>query len=291
MQKANWNDLRYLLAVGRGQKLAAAAKSLGVDDTTVARRLAALQTTMRAPLYQRLSDGKLQLTEAGERAALIAETVEREMDELEADLSGSANPVSGVVRLTSVPIIINRILVPDVGGLLERHPGLRLELIADAKDLSLTRREADLALRLARPKSGGTRIKARRVGQLHYKCYAPADCSRREAAKMPWITYDETMLHLPQARWISAEAGRKGGRVANVRVNDSEAALEAVIAGLGRSLLPCHVADRDDRLRRVDARSPEPALSRELWLLVHAELRNLKRIEAVTEWIDRSIPR
>src|SRR5262249_17208411 len=158
MQMLNWNDLRYVLAISRGRTWAAAARLIGVDDTTVARRLNAVQQAIGARLYQRLTDGTLQLTTPGERAALHAERMEREIGVLAASLAGEEDVVSGTVRITSVPIVVNHILVPAAQILLKRHPKLRLEFVADARDLSLTRREADLALRLARPRTGGTKV-------------------------------------------------------------------------------------------------------------------------------------
>ena len=181
MQMLNWNDLRYVLAISRGGTLAAAARLLGVDDTTVARRLAAMQEATGTRLYQRLRDGTLHLTTAGKRIALHAEKIEREIGALDGALKSTDNTVSGIVRITSVPIIVNHILVPAADSLLQRHPKLRLELVADPKDLSLTRRETDLALRLARPQTGGTKVMARRVGTIRYDVYAwhPARCARR----------------------------------------------------------------------------------------------------------------
>jgi DNA-binding transcriptional LysR family regulator len=289
MQGLNWNDLRYVLAVGRGGTLAAAARLLRVDDTTVARRLAAVQEKIGARLYQRLRDGTLQLTPSGECAALHAERIERQVGLLDSALSGVPGAVAGTVRVTSVPVIVNQILIPAAADFLAQHPQLRLELVADARDLSLTRREADLALRLARPKTGGTRVTARRVGAVRYEVYASASFSVAEANRLPWVTYDEGMAHLPQARWIAAAANEQ--EIACVRLNDAEGVLAAVVAGLGRSLLPCVVADRDPRLIRVGAKRRGAALSRQLWLLAHSELRTLGRIEAVVAWIEQIVPR
>jgi DNA-binding transcriptional LysR family regulator len=199
--------------------------------------------------------------------------------------------VAGTVRVTSVPIIVNRMLVPASQAFLKRHPSLRLELVGDARDFSLTRREADLALRLGRPKTGGMRVTARRVGTLRYEVYASAAYSAREARTLPWITYDEAMAHLPQVAWIAANAAQRKENLASVRVNDAEGVVEAVLAGLGRSLLPCMVADRDARPARHGASRGSPALTRELWLLMHSELKKVRRIEAVVEWIERIAPR
>ena len=291
MQTPKWNDLRVVLAVGRAGTLASAARLLGVDDTTVARRLAAMQATIGARLYERLSDGTLQLTNAGDRVALVAERIEREIDALGGALPRATETVAGVVRVTSVPIVANHILVPSASALLRRHPRLRLEIVGDARNLSLTRREADLALRLARPKTGGTRVVARAGSAgCAMLSYAAASCPPREAAGLPWIAYDESMAHLPQARWIAAVV-RAGAPSAALTVTDAETLLEAVAAGIGRSLLPCCVADRDARLRRLDARRQAPLPARELWLLAHADLRRLARIEAVIAWIGRIVPR
>jgi DNA-binding transcriptional LysR family regulator len=287
MQTINWNDLRYILAISRGRTLAAAARLLGVNDTTVARRLVAMQEAIGMRLYQRLTDGTLRLTTAGERAALHAEKIEREIGALTGALSGTDDIISGTVRITSVPIIVNHMLIPAAHILLKRYPQVRLEFVGDARDLSLTRREADLALRLARPKTGGAKVTARRVGTLHYAVYASASYSVHDATMLPWVTYDEAMAHLPRARWIAATAVQNDERIAAVRVNDAEGLLEAVVAGLGRSLLPCVVADADARLRKFDIKRHAPLLTRELWLLTHSDLRNLGRIEAVVAWIEQ----
>ena len=103
MQMLNWNDLRYVLAVSRGGTLRAAARLLGVDDTTVARRLVAMQETIGARLCQRLVDGTLRLTTSGERAALHAERIEREVGALAVELAGADDVVSGTVRVTLFP--------------------------------------------------------------------------------------------------------------------------------------------------------------------------------------------
>jgi DNA-binding transcriptional LysR family regulator len=99
------------------------------------------------------------------------------------------------------------------------------------------------------------------------------------------------MAHLPQARWIAATAAQRDDKIVALRVSDAEAVVEAVAAGLGRSLLPCVAADADARLRKLGNRDCTPLPTRELWLLTHAELARLGRIEAVVEWVGRIAPR
>lgn len=286
MRPLDWNDLRYVLAVARGGTLAAAAKALGVDDSTVSRRVARLEALLSARLFERAGDGRLRPTPAGAATVERAERMELEVEGLRDSVTGADTACAGTVRLTSVPLLVNRLLVPALPGLLERHPALRLEMVADPSDLSLRRREADMALRLARPRSGGRSVVARRIGLLRYEVYAVASLPAAAAAALPWVTYDEAFAHLPQARWIAAALARpEGGTAARFVVNDGEALVEAVAAGLGRSLLPSAVAARDPRLACLANPDGEPALERELWLLVHSELRGLARIEAVSDWL------
>ena len=169
--------------------------------------------------------------------------------------------------------------MPALPPLLERHPRLRVELIAEPRDLSLTRREADIALRLARPRKE-QRALARRIGRLDYAAYAPAE---GEIEGLPWITYEDRMADLPQWRWITERSAAEG-TLAALAVNDAEALLQAVRAGLGKSLLPLAIAEREPGLRRLGA--TQPALSRELWLMVHPELRDLVRIRVVMDWLE-----
>src|SRR5262249_12957834 len=143
---------------------------------------------------------------------------------------------------------------------------------AESRNLSLTRREADIALRLGRPEAGNALT--RRIGRLDYAVYGP----RRRAGDLAWITYEEGSSHLPQARFIAAQ----GEEIAPLAVNDAEALVEAVRAGLGKSLVPCFVGDRAAGLRRLGR---GVAFSRGIWLVVHRDLRAQARIAAVIEWI------
>lgn len=282
----NWNDLRYVLAIGRKSRIAEAARLLRVDDTTVTRRLAALEADLGRHLYHRLAGGTLELTETGQALAALAERMVKDLGTLTGGTNPASAGISGTIRLTAVPFVVNRILVPASGKLLQRFPELRLELIADSRDLSLTRREADMALRLARPQAGGLRVKTRRVGVLRFAPYVAKTQSTRRTAPPPWIGYDEAMGHLPQARWMQDAMKKDGGLPARLRVNDLEAALEAVAAGHGQTMLPCMIADADNRLRKLPVEGLPQDPARELWLLVHADLAGLERARVVARWIE-----
>ena len=276
MQDLDWNDLRFVLAVTRSQSLAGAARRLGVNETTVGRRIARAERRLGARLFER-SQGLLLPTEAGAAVVAGAERVELEVQAVESAVSGTDHLAAGRVRVTSVPIVVNRLLVPALPRLLREHPQLGVELIAEPRDLSLTKREADIALRLARPRQE-VRAVARRIGRLDYAVYGP---SRKSRKTLPWITYEDGMADLPQWRWMAERASHEAR--APVTVNDAEAILQCVKAGLGKSLLPVAIADRAPGLARLD-RGP-PTLSRELWLMVHPELRKLTRIRVTMDWM------
>ncbi|MEQ9609754.1 MAG: LysR family transcriptional regulator, partial [Kiloniellaceae bacterium] len=141
-----WSDLRVVLALSRAGTLSAAAERLGVDQTTVGRRLAALERALEGRLFLR-ERGALTPTALGEQAVARAEQMEAAMAALEAAASASGAAVAGRVRITAVPILVNQLIVPRLAALLSRFPGLEVEANADSRNLSLSRRETDIALR------------------------------------------------------------------------------------------------------------------------------------------------
>jgi DNA-binding transcriptional LysR family regulator len=291
MPDLNWNDLRHLLALSRDGSLAAAARRLGVDETTVARRLKAAEAALASRLFERTGEGALRPTPAGEAAVALAERVEQLMHELRDTAAGADAAAAGAVRLTSVPMLINRLLIPALPALRAAHPAIRLELVAEPRPLSLMKREADIALRLARPAAdAGAGVRARRIGRLSYAVFVPAACPRGAEGRLPWVTYEEAMSGLPQARWIAAAVKRERGAVA-VAVNDAEAIVEAVRAGLGRSLLPQALVGADPALRRGRLTGLPPLPERELWLLTHPDQSALSRVTAVVAWVEATVRR
>ena len=278
MPEFNWDDLRFLLALARSGSLAGAAKHLGVNESTVARRVTRFEAQLGARLIER-SGGSLRPSEAGAQVLAAAERIELEAQAIAGQVSGTDSRVGGTVRLTAVPILVNRVLTPALPDLLRAHSALEIELIAEPRDLSLTKREADIALRLARPRKE-TRNLARRIGSLDYAVYGPA---RPDADSLPWVTYEDRMTDLPQARWIAERLNAAGVPGAQLKVNDAEGLLQSVRAGLGKGLLPERVAEGDTSMRRLEGYSP--GLSRELWLITHPELKRLPRIRTVTDWL------
>ena len=281
MQATDWDDMRFVLAVGRTQSYAAAARQLRVNESTVARRVAQFERHLSARLFER-SDGILQPTDAGAETIARAERIELEVQATEGRLAGINDRAAGSVRVTAACLFTNHILVPALPRLLNKHPLLRVELVADGRDLSLTNREADVAVRLARPESDSRAI-AKRVGKLSYAVYAST--SQADEA-LPWIAYDDRLRDLPQAKWIADEMARDGAAKPQLLINDAETLLKCLVLGLGKSLLPVEVGDRTRGLARVsDGSKP---MAREIWLLVHPDLRDLTRVKAVMNWLQET---
>lgn len=271
----DWNNLRYFLAIHRGGSLSAAARVLGVNQSTVSRRLAATEAALGTQLFERTGSALLP-TDAGKSVLSYAERVERELLSLEKHITGSNQQPQGVVRITSVPTIVNRLLIPRLPSLLQQHPGLRIEAIAEVRNIRLTQRETDITLRLIRPQPGtGT---CRRIGTISYAVYAAV--GKRES-ELPWITYEDGHAHLPQARWVAQH--HNGLKHVPLAVSDGDTILQAVQNGIGRGVLPTFVADQVPGLVQL---SVGPVLQREVWLLVHTDLRKTARVSAVIDWLD-----
>ncbi len=284
MQNLNWNDLRYLLAIKRGRTLSGAARLMGVDDTTVSRRLSALRSALGDELCSRQRDGLLILTDLGAAVASHTDAMERQTDLIGEVLGAEGNECIGTVRITSVPFLINQWLAPRTSSILNANPKLQIDLVPDSRNLNLSLREADIAVRLARPVVGGSDTLARRIGSLPFAVFAARHYSTAEGSRLPWIGYDDLMAHLPQAQWITKTVTRDGNQLAGLRVHDAETALEAVRAGVGKSLLPTPIAENVQSLRRLSTGTPE--LSREIWLLTHRSQHSLRRMKVVVEWIE-----
>jgi DNA-binding transcriptional LysR family regulator len=282
MQAMLWDDLRYVLAIGRAGSMAGAGRRLTVDQTTVTRRLRAIEGVLGCRLFERV-DGALRPTPMGEATIARAAEIEAHVECLKEGVAGGDAAPVGVVRVTAVPIIANRILIPAMPAFVAEYPAIRLELNAEARNVSLVRHEADIALRLSRPEQAGASL-TKRIGQLEYAVYGARG---RSPDRLPWIGYHDGLSHLPQARWIAA-ASTEGPR-ATLSVGDAESLLAAIRAGLGKSLLPCKVAEQEKRLERVNPF--EAVLSREIWLLTHRKLRRHGRIVAVIGWLEELFAR
>ena len=278
-----WGHLRYFLELARTGSLSSAARRIGVDRNTVARRVGALEEQLGVSLFERGPQGWTR-TAAGEELADLASQVEEDVLRLARRADAQDQALDGSVRLTTAAHLAAQLLCPALPELRARHPGLVLEIAADQRTFDLTRREADLALRMGRPRDAG--LVTRKLSDVVYGFYASlayAAARRRGLVDFErdlFVGLDESLASTPHERWV----GKLGpNRRVVFRTNATASLQSAARAGLGVAILPRYVGDRDRELARIEG--PEPA-HHELWLLVHGDLRRVPRVRAVIEWVD-----
>lgn len=280
-----WDDLRYFTAVARAGSLTGAAALLRVDASTVGRHVEALERALALQLFVRRRDG-YSLNAAGERLLRHARALEAEIDALHRTVVAEERLPSGTVTVTSAESMGECFLLRHLPALCARHPGLRIDLVIDSRSFDLTRREADVALRLARPTQAD--LKARRLGVLGYGLYAsPAYLAARGQPRR----VEDLRSHLvidwtgdfgqvaPVAWWRQVTAGAQTA----IRTNPAGARLRAAEAGMGVALAPCVMAADRARLVRLLPAVAIPAL--DIWLLAHRDTAGLARVRAVLDFL------
>jgi DNA-binding transcriptional LysR family regulator len=281
----DWNDLRYFLAVARGGSIGNAAKTLCVNQSTVQRRLRALETAMGCLLAERHAEG-YRLTAAGKQLLSHAEEVEATIDSLQRKVSALDHTATGHVRLTSHVTVGQRIIK---SGFLDqfhlRHPGITVELIMEQRALDLSRGEADIAIRGGGADDGA--LVGKKIADLPWAIFASAAYIDRHGRpttpsdlnRFSMIELADDIADLPAARWMKLHAPR--ARI-SARCSNVPSAHLAVRSGAGLAPLPAVYAAADSDLVRV--LGPLPELSYPMFLLTHKDLRRLPRVSAVFEF-------
>lgn len=286
----DWNDLKYFLATARHGGLTGAADVMETSPATVSRHIAALEKSLQMTLFLRQHAGYL-LTDDGSELLKHVEQVERAV--MAAERQGHTaleHEIAGDVRFTTTEILAFHLIVPNLHLLRERYPRLSIEMGISLEAANLSRREADLALRVADPtfdSAGGDYI-ANRAGKMGFALYSlPGQISKMQGAKevdvwktLDYVTWEESRSDLPMAKWLKSTFTNKLPALA---CNSMQAQYTAIKAGLGVGLLPCFVGDRDTSLQRLG--SGEPIMSRELWLVYHRDLKASQRINVLRNFI------
>jgi DNA-binding transcriptional LysR family regulator len=289
MHGMKWEDLRVFLAVARQRSHAAAGRVLRVDASTVGRRIVALEGSLGTRLFDRKPDG-LTLTEPG--AALLgrAECIEKEALAAERELLARDERLSGRVRLTASDGVVDYIVVPNLVELHRAHPGLDLVVRAESRLVDLSRREADVALRLFRPRE--STLVGRRLGTMHFGFFASRSYLDHVAAPRglaalaghTFIGFDVDQEDVPTFRWLRKQVPEMR---LGFRANTTAAQVKACIAGFGIALLPRFVASFEPALVDLIPRLEGP--TREIWAVAHRDLRQSPRVSLLIEWLTRTM--
>jgi DNA-binding transcriptional LysR family regulator len=274
----DWEDIRHFLAVAQSGTLSGAARSLKVDHATVSRRLAALEAALDVRLVDRLPRS-CRLTSVGKQVLERAKEMETGAHGIARLAKAAHAPLVGRVTLSAPPVLVTHLLVVHLARFRAEHPDIRLSLSAQGQQISLSRREADVAVRLVRPDEAGS--VTRKVGAMAFGLYAHRSYAHLAAPeRWQFIAFDQNFADMPQQRWL---LGIAGDRPVACELNHISEHLIAVRAGVGVAGLPCFIGDRDHDLVRIGA-DVRP-FARDIWLLVHRDLRKNSAVRAVMDFV------
>ena len=281
----DWNDLRFFLELSRRGRLVSAARKLHVDHTTVSRRIAALEHELNVRLFDKSPRG-YQLTDAGLRLLPHAEQMEARSNQLYQDISGKDARLSGTVRLAAPEGLGAQIIAHHMGQFRQMHPDIELELMAESRRASLSKREADIAITLARPTAG--RVIAWKLCDYRLRLYGAKSYLDQHAPistiedlnSHDFISYIDDLIQLPELRFL--EQIVKDPHVV-FRSTNVLAQYNAALDGIGLSIIHCFMADQDSRLSPVLPK--KIYIDREYWLVVHEDLRHVARVDAVCRFL------
>jgi len=276
----DWDLVQVFLAAYDSGSATAAAKTLGINQSTASRRLAALEEELGSKLFDRTPEGLLP-TELGARLRPQAESMAAAADALARLADGYDQSVSGRVRLATAEGMAVHLLLPQLHELRAKHPNLKIDILTGLSLVDLGRREADIALRFVKPTQPD--LIAKRIASPTHGIFASRDYLAGRQARGPedleWIGISERLSHYPDAQWIAANAPEP-----ILRVDSYIALFRAVQCGLGATILDRPLGQSDPDLTELTwDLPPTPVL--DLWLVTHRALRRVARIDAVWRWV------
>lgn len=289
MSRFDWDDLRFFLAVARVGRLTVAARRLGADHATVSRRITALEDALKAKLFERRPQGYA-LTEHGERLLAKAEAIETQALAVSSEIGGADLALSGTVRIGAPDGFSSMFLAPRTASLTQQFPDLELQIVAMPRLLSLSKREADIAISLAPPKEG--KIVARRLTDYRLGVYATQDyldahkpiLEADDLQEHTVIGYIDDLIFTPELDYLDEVCK---GLHAKLQSSNIVTQMQATLAGAGVCVLPHFVAAHDRRLVPI---LPETLnFVRSFWLIVHADLKDIARIRATMDFLVREV--
>jgi DNA-binding transcriptional LysR family regulator len=277
--RLNWDDFRLIQAIAESGSLAGAAERLGLNHSTVFRRLGALEEQVGVKLFERARIG-YQPTQAGQDMRDTATRMSNDIADFERRLVGCSPTPAGDLRVATNDGFAAYLLAPVCAAFREKYPEVRLDMVVGNSASNLARREADVSIRATG--SPPETLVGRRIATLPWAIYASFDLIRRhpdhDAADAPWIGYGDGLSSLPS---IKAVEDKHGPERIVYRTTTMVGQIEAAAAGVGYAVVPVFIGDQNSQVRRVSAPFDE---SRSLWLLTHADLRQSARVRAFMDF-------
>lgn len=284
----NWDDVRIFLAVARAGQILGAARRLELNHATVSRRVAALEDSLGAKLFRRLTTGS-ELTPSGERFLVVAERMEADMIAARSELAGGDEAVSGTVRIGAPDGFGVAFLASRLGALTAQHRELKIQLVPVPRSFSLSRREADIAITTERPAEG--RLVAQKLvdyslGLYTSRAYAEANglpATQSELKSHRLVGYVPDLVVSPSLAYAQEFSPDWD---AAFSISSALGQVEAVRSGAGIGILHAFIARALPELAPVNVVKP---IRRAYWLVYHESVRPLRRIQAVASFITRAV--
>ena len=285
MHSMDWSDLQYILAVAKHGSLAAAARRLGVNHSTVQRRITSFEIAHQVRLFDRRPDG-YKLTMEGEQLLEAALAVEQAVLGLQRKIDGKDLRLEGTIRITTTDTLLYSVLGLHLAKFRKLYPDIRLEVAITNSVLSITKRDADVAIRPSQDKPD--QLVGERVAEIGFGIYASPDywqASRgRPLSELDWLVPDDSLANTTPGRWIRNNVAPSRG----VFTADSFFALSnAAERGLGVAMLPCYLGDGQEGL--VRNRGPMEPCSNGLWLVTHQDLAGSARIRTFMQFMAQAL--
>lgn len=287
MIDVNWDDLRIFLTVARHGTLAQAAARLAVDPTTVGRRIQRLEQALSATLFEHTPAGHV-LTARGNALLVQAELMEAAMIVAAEGGSAAKGAAEGTIRISLSEGFGAAVVAPHLVEFTAAHPRIGIELVASSGFLNPSRREADIAIMLARPKSGPLIVRKLTDYQLglYASATAPPLSTIEDALERPIVGYVPDLIYAPELRYLDDLPGKPTATITSSSIN---AQAQIIRSGAGVGILPCFIGTPDPALRRVMA--DEIDIQRRLWIVVHRDMRNIARVRLFIDWLDALVVR
>ena len=279
----NWDDARVFLAVCRELTLRGAARVLGVDQATVGRRITSLEKSLSATLFLRTSEGYV-LTAVGEAALQAVEKMEHSALQLQRQIQGLDDRLTGTVRVITTDSLAIDFLIPAIARLHALHPDVRVQLDASTQILSLAKREADIAVRNTRPENPD--LIARRIARWPVGLFASQAYVDTHGLPQPGSAFEghDLVVYQPYLQGnkdmtLVSEPVTRGRIVSSL--SSGLLVRRSIAAGIGLGEIPVYMGERDGLVRVWPERTrPVPY---DVWLVTHADLRHTARVRAVIE--------
>ena len=287
MQQINWDNLRYVLMVSEKGSIAAAARELGVNRTTVLRRINTFQHNLNCRIFERGDSGYI-LTPEAEKMIGAAREVENTLFDMQRQIAGHELRLEGELKVTTTDTLMVSLIGPHLASFYRKHPHIVVDIVMTNNILDLSRREADIAIRPTQ--SLEAPLVGRRVADVHFGIYASPDyfdnCQASNLTEHRWIGFDTSLQSTPPGKWLEANVPKE--RVC-LR-GDSFIALKiAAENGIGVALLPHYLGNSSAQLQRLPI--PVSELTTGLWLLTHPDLFRSSKVHAFMDHFEEGIHR